>query len=82
MIDHFGPGVGHLNDLAVPGIGIFEFFFMPVTTNHFPGWGISLYLTLHFCLVVGNLTSMFWKMSKSRPMPRRRLDIAGCITVK
>ena len=31
------PGVGHLNYLAVPGVGIFEFLFVPVTTNHFPG---------------------------------------------
>ena len=26
MIDHFGPGVGHLNYLAVLGVGISEFF--------------------------------------------------------
>ena len=37
MIDRFGPGVGHSNYLAVPGVGIFEFLFVPVTTNHFPG---------------------------------------------
>ena len=35
FIDGFGPGVGHLNYLAVPGVGIFEFLFVPVTTNHF-----------------------------------------------
>ena len=29
--------VGHLNYLAVPGVGIFEFLFVPVTRNHFPG---------------------------------------------
>ena len=29
MIDHLGPGVGHLNYLAVPGVGIFEFLFLP-----------------------------------------------------
>ena len=28
MIDRFGPGVGHLNFLAVPGIGISEFLFV------------------------------------------------------
>ena len=36
-MDRFGPGVGHLNYLAVPGVGIFEFLFVRVTTNHFPG---------------------------------------------
>ena len=70
MIDRFGPGVGHLNYLAVPEVGIFEFLFMPVTTNHLPGWGISVYLTSHFCPGVGNLTVIFGKMSKSDPMSR------------
>ena len=37
LIDRFGPGVGHLNYLAVQGVGIFECLFVPVTTNHFPG---------------------------------------------
>ena len=41
LIDRFGPGVGHSNYLAVPGVGIFEFLFMPVTTNHFPGGNFS-----------------------------------------
>ena len=49
MIDRFGPGVGHLNYLAVPGVGTFEFLFVPVTTNHFPGREFQLYLTIHFC---------------------------------
>ena len=77
--------MGHLNYLAVPGVGIFEFLFVPVTTNHFPGGEFQLYFTSHFCLGVGNLTAIFWKMSKSRPMPRlllpphRRLDIDRCI---
>ena len=31
------PGVGHLNFLAVPGVGISEFLFVPVTTNHSRG---------------------------------------------
>ena len=48
LIDRFGPGVGHLNSLAVPGVGIFEFLFVPVTTNHFPGWEIQLYFYLTF----------------------------------
>ena len=39
------PGVGHLNCLAVLGVGIFEFLFMPVTTNHFLGGEFQLYLT-------------------------------------
>ena len=76
------PGVGHLNYLAVPGVGIFGFLFVPVTTNHFPGGEFQLYLTPHFCQGVGNLTAIFCKMSKSRPMPRlphRRLDIDRCI---
>ena len=36
-MDRFGPGVGHLNYLAIPGVGIFEFLSVPVITNHFPG---------------------------------------------
>ena len=48
MIDRFGPGVGHLNFVAVPGVGISEFLFVPVTTNHFSEWEIWLYLTSHF----------------------------------
>ena len=39
----FGQGVGHLNYLAVPGVGIFEFFFRAPEHKHFPGWGIQLY---------------------------------------
>ena len=48
-------------------------------------WGgeFQLYLTSHFCPGVGNLTAVFGKMSKSRPMPRlpppRRLAIDRCI---
>ena len=70
MIERFGAGVGHLNYLAVPGVGIFEFLLVPVTTYNFPGGEFQLYLTSHFCPGVGNLTAIFWKMSKSRPMPR------------
>ena len=43
LIDRFGPGVGHLNYLAVLGIGIFELLFVPVTTNYFPGGEFQLY---------------------------------------
>ena len=83
MIDHFGPGVGHLNYDAVPGVGIFEFLFVPATTNHFPGGEFQLYLTSHFCPGVGNLTAICWKMSKSRPMPRLPpVDIDRCIKGK
>ena len=42
------PGVGHLNYLADPGLGIFEVLFVPMTTNHFPGWGISVIFDLKF----------------------------------
>ena len=48
MIDRFGLGVGHLNYLAVPGVGIFEFLFVSVTTNHFLGWRISVIFDLTF----------------------------------
>ena len=83
MINRFGPGVGHLNYLAGPGVLIFEFLFVPVTSNHFLGWGISVYLTSHFSPGVGNLTAIFGKMSKSHCMPHlpppRWLDIDRCI---
>ena len=70
LIDRFGPRVGHLNHLAVPGVGIFEVLFVPVTTTHFTRWEIQLYLTSHVCPGVGNLTAIFW----------RRLDIDRCIS--
>ena len=41
------PGIGHFNYLAVPGVGIFEFF-SSVTTNHFPRWRISVIFDLTF----------------------------------
>ena len=62
MIDGFGPAVGHLNYLAVPGVGIFEFLYLPVTRNQFLGLEFQLYLTSHFCPGVGNLTAIFLKM--------------------
>ena len=87
MINRFGPGVGHLNYLAVPGGGIFEVLFVPVTTNYFPGWEIQLYLTSHFCLGVGNWTAIFGKCQNPAyappplsPPPPRRLDIDRCIS--
>ena len=35
----------------------------------FRGGEFRLYLTLHFCPEVGNLTAIFWKMSYPRPIP-------------
>ena len=34
--------------LAVPGVGISEFLFVPVTTNHFSGWGNLVIFDLTF----------------------------------
>ena len=48
MIDCFGPGIGHLNYLALPRVGMFEFLLVPVTTNHFPWWGISVIFGVTF----------------------------------
>ena len=49
MIDRFGPGVGYLNYLAVPGVGIFEFLFVPVHDHKsFPGRRISVIFDLTF----------------------------------
>ena len=31
------PEVGHLNYLAVPRVGVFQFSFVPATTNHSRG---------------------------------------------
>ena len=58
-IDRFGPGVGHLNYLAVPEVGILEFLFVPVTTNHFPCWGLAVIFDLTFLPGVGNFTAIF-----------------------
>ena len=63
------PGVGHLNYLSVLGVAIFEFLFVPVTTNHFLGWGISVTFDLTFLPRGREFDSNFGKMSKSRPMP-------------
>ena len=41
VIDRFGLGIGHLNFLAVPGVGISEFLFVPMTTNRFSGGKFS-----------------------------------------
>ena len=45
LIDRFGPGVGHLNYLAVwQGVGIFEFFFRARDYKSFPGLGNFSYI--------------------------------------
>ena len=66
MTNRFGSRVGYLDYLAVPGVGIFEFF-VPVTTNHFPSWGISVIFDLTFLAGVGNFTSIFLENVKSPP---------------
>ena len=68
LLDHFGPGVGHLNYLAVPGVGIFEFFSCLWPQIISRAGEFQLYLTSHFCPGVGNFTAVFGKMSKYRPM--------------
>ena len=76
------PGVGHLNYLTVPGVGIFEFLFVPVTTNHFTGWGISVIFDLTFLPPGRELDSNFLENVKSTPyaLPTPcRLDIDRCM---
>ena len=34
MIDRFGPGIGHLHYLAVQGVRIFEYLFVPVVGQY------------------------------------------------
>ena len=84
LIDHFGPGVEHLNYVAVPGVGIFEFLFVPETPNHFLGWGISVILDLTFLPGGREFDSIFWENVKvppyaPPPATPRRLDIDRCI---
>ena len=64
-----GPGVRHLNYLAVPGVGIFEFLFVPVTTIHFLGWGISVIFDLTFFPRGREFESNFWENVKIPPYP-------------
>ena len=85
MIDCFGPGVGHLNYLAVPGVGIFEFLLVPVTTNHLPEWEISVIFDFTFLPGGREFDSIFLENVKSPPYalpspspppsPPRRLHI-------
>ena len=44
-----------------PGVRDIWIFFVPVTANHFPGWGISVIFDLTFLPGVGNFTAGFWK---------------------
>ena len=69
-MDRFGPGVGHLNYPAVPGVGIFQFL---QTFDHksFPGVGISVIFDLTFLLGGKEFYSNFLENVKSPPpMPR------------
>ena len=82
MINRFGPGLGHLNYLAVLGIGIIEFLVVPVTTNYFLGWGISVIFDLTFLPGGREFYSNFLENVKSLPYalpPPRQLDIDRCI---
>ena len=58
LIDRFGPGVGHLNYLVVPGVGILII-----------SWGgeFQLYLTSHICPGVGNFIAIFLENVKIQP---------------
>ena len=67
-------GIGQgFDQLLQPGgraFELFEFLFVPMSTNHFPGWGISVIFELTFFPEVENFTAIFRKMSNPRPMPR------------
>ena len=78
LVDCFGPGVGHLIYLAVPGVGIFEF----LSTNHFLDWGISVIFDLTFLPGGREFDSSFLenvKIPPYAPPPPRRHDINRCI---
>ena len=64
-----------LNYLAVPGVRIFEFMSVPVTTNHFPGGRFQLYLTSHFCPGIGNFTAFFLKNVTILPYTIAKLQV-------
>ena len=61
------PGVGHVNYLAVPGGGIFEFLFVLMTTNHFLAWEISVIFDLTFLPGGREFDSNFLENVKSPP---------------
>ena len=89
LIDRFGLGLGHLNYLAVSGVGIVQFLFVPVTINYFMGWGISIIFDLTFLPRGREFYSNFLenvKMSYAPPLPPPnppcRFDIDSCISLK
>ena len=69
-----------------PGVGIFEFLFVPMTIDHFTGWGISVIFDLTFLPGGRKFYSNFWENVKILPYanpppppPPRRFDINRCI---
>ena len=78
LINRFGPGVGHLNYLAVLVVGIFEF----LTTNHFLGWGISVIFDLTYLPGGREFDSNFWenvKIPPYAPPPPAGLTLIGAL---
>ena len=79
MSSQGGQGQGIGQDLAqgrafelscCPGVGIFEFLFLPVTTNHFLGWGISVTFDLTFLPGGWEFQSNFLENVKITPYRR------------
>ena len=50
-----------------PGVGKFEFLFVPVTTNHFTGWGIPVIFDVTFLLRGREFYSNFLENVKIPP---------------
>ena len=67
------PGVGYLNYLAVPGDRDIQLFSVPVTTNHFPGRGISVIFDLTFFAQGKEILHQFFFKKRSNPQPMQRL---------
>ena len=59
---------------------MFEFLFVPVTTNHFPGWRISVIFDLTFLPGGREFYSNFLENVKFQPYAH--LDIEKCISTK
>ena len=64
------PGGRALELSCCPGGRDISYFFVHVTTNHFPGSGISIIFDLTFLPGIGNFTAIFLKMS--HPIPTLR----------
>ena len=81
MVDRFRPGLGHLNYLALLGVGIFEVLLVPVTKNHFLGWGISVIFDLTLLPWGREFDSNFLENVKSPsyalPLPPASLTLIG-----